>query len=739
MADNNEIFEFRMIPQQERFYNPDTSYGVYAFTTNDVLPYFYDCYDDQMNPMRGSVLAGNMQHLTIGMSYLVRAKVVYSNKYRSHQYEPFLVTADVPKTHDEQVKYLKTQVTETQARNILAAYPNIVDDIINGNEIGYLKIKGIGEKTWRRIEENIKENYGISDVLTMLQPLGITYKMVKKLLSGYASPELFKQDLYNNPYVLTKLRGLGFKRVDDLVLKLFPKLRNSDKRTVAFLRYFFKWIGENDGDTWITVSGLDAAVREYIPECEGVYKQLFEEEVKIQRFLHIDGNKVGLQEYYRKEHSVAEILEYLNSFNTPFVIDFDNGVKTAEKQQLFSYTEEQIESLKKCCESNVVFICGGAGVGKTSLLRGLIAIYRHYSIACCALSAKAAQRIFEATGHPATTIHRLLKYNGIEFGYDEKTRLPEDVIIIDEASMINTSLFLSLVSAIKEGAKVIICGDDGQLPPIGYGNAFHDLLNRDLGFACCKLTKIMRQAAKSGIITDAWDIRNNRNPLKQYELKTVRGELLDMTYMFRDNREAMRDLAIKIYFTALEKLSGNVEDIAIIVPCKRNRTNCTEDINRIILNHLIPEGSVDSIKYGSKEFRIGARVIQVVNDYQQDVFNGEMGYVRAIYTNKEGNNTVRILEADFNGKIAKYKQTELDSIELGYCLTVHKMQGSGVRNIIMIIDNTHYKLLDSCLLYTGLTRAISKCLLIAEPKAFEKCIGTKASDRRTWLSFESEK
>jgi exodeoxyribonuclease V alpha subunit len=135
-------------------------------------------------------------------------------------------------------------------------------------------------------------------------------------------------------------------------------------------------------------------------------------------------------------------------------------------------------------------------------------------------------------------------------------------------------------------------------------------------------------------------------------------------------------------------------------------------------------------------FREGARIIQVVNDYKQDVFNGEMGYVRKIYTrcNDKGK-TEQVLEAEFGDKTVIYKKQDLDNIELGYCLTIHKMQGSGIKYVIVVIDNTHYKLLDSCLLYTGLTRAVKKCLLIAEPQAYDRCIRTKASDRRTWVSL----
>lgn len=729
---SEEILEFEIIPQMERYYNDDSCYGVYTFTTKDEIPKYYLCqsdpFDNDSEEVRGSCLVGNMQRLTIGLVYKVKAKLVYSSKYKQYQYVPETIISSVPQTYEQQVAFLKTQVTDLQAKNILTVYPNVVEDVINGKKIDYSKIKGIGETTWGRIKGKIIDNFVISDVLTLLQPLGVTFGVIKKLISDEYNPSILKQKLLTDPYILTKIKGLGFKKVDDLALKLNPDLRVSQKRVVAYLKYYFESLGNDTGDTWDYISNVDAAVRDNLYECYDIYADFMDREKNNSYFLHFENNKVGLHITYRKESSIIGILKELSGYSNNMNINIENGILQAEKEQGFNFTDEQKAIISKACSSNVVLISGLAGTGKTTVLRAVITIYKNYSISCCALSAKAAQRITEATNCPASTIHRLLGYNKTSFKYNAENRLESDIIVLDEASMVNVPIFLALLSAIKEGAKVIICGDDGQLPPIGYGNVFHDLLSTNT-FTSCKLTKILRQAARSGIISDSAKIRSNQNPLERLELKVTTGELQDMTYMFRDNREGMRDLALKLYFETVEQ--GSVDDTIIVLPRKQNSINSTFEINKIIQDKLISKNE-ENIKYGIKEFRVGAKVIQRANNYEKNVFNGEIGYVTKIWK-QSGNN---IMTVDFgNNKIIDFAQSELVSIELAYALTIHLTQGSGYKNVIVLIDNTHYKLLDSCLLYTGITRAKQRCLLIAEPSAYKRCLSNKASIRNTWLSL----
>lgn len=725
-----ELYEFTAIPTAVRFYSEESNFGVYVFNTKDDIPETKYC----TNGLRVGVMAGKVQQLELGLEYSVVATLEYNSKYDSHQYNPHTVVALIPKTQDEQMKFLKTQVTKTQAENILAKYPNVVEDVMQGKEIDYSIITGVGKKTWDNIREKIIKNYIISDILVLLQPFGITPKTISKLLKTEPNPVLLKQQIMENPYLLTRIRGIGFRKADKIALAVNPKLRNSEYRMVTFLKWFCRDVADNSGDTWMPLDKLDNAVRDNILECYDLYKDYLDKQTEDNSLLFIENGKVGLRYYYNLEHRIVNLIDTLNSAEIDNkYINIEEGITEAEKKQGFLFTDEQKDVIRKCCIANVSLISGQAGTGKSTILRALTTIYSGQGIECCALSAKAANRITEATGHYAYTIHRLLGFNGGNFKRNEENPLDCGVLIIDEASMINSEIFESLLSAVHIGTKVIICGDDEQLPPIGSGNIFHDLL-KIKRYNCCKLTKILRQAERSGIISDSRKIRQNIFPVDRPEKKIVTGELQDMTYAFRSDRETIRDMAIRVYLRSVAE--SGVDNTIMIMPCKKNRINCTEEINRIILDELLPNAK--SLCYGKKEFRVGAKVIQRANNYQNKVFNGEMGTV--IDINDEG--TAMTVDFGANSddeehKVIEYFGETLKEIELSYALTIHVTQGSGYDNVIVLIDNSHFKLLDSCLLYTAVTRAKKRCLLIAEPSAFETCIKKKASERKTWLSLEN--
>lgn len=722
------VYDFTIIPIKERYYNEDSCFGVYVFRTKDKLPYVKEFE----NGYSVSVLAGKVQRLTLGVEYRAQATAEYSKKYKEYNYIPQNVVLKCPETTEEQEVFLRSLITDRQASNILEVYPRIIDDVIQGREIDTKKIKGIGDKTWDRIKEKIGKNYVISEVLSILSPLGVSIATVNKLFTLEENSALLKRKLIENPYILTKVDGIGFKKADEIALKLNRNICVSNFRMTAFVSWYLNNKTHNEGDTWISRDTLDEAVKAQMPECYELYEQFIQEQVYDGKLLVIKGGKLGLKSIYNTEHKIINVLDQFNNANIDKPTKTDIGIRQAEKELGFFFTDEQKRIIKECCENSLTVISGQAGTGKSTILRGIINSYEGYEIACCALSAKAAQRIVEATGHNASTIHRLLDYSNGYFGHNADNPLSCDVLVLDEASMVNAEIFCSLLSAIKTGTKVIICGDDEQLPPIGCGNIFHDILRMNR-YPCVKLTKILRQAEKSGIITDSLQIRQNRFPVSSSVTSCVRGELRDMKYLFMGNREKMRNYAIDIYLKTAEKFG--IDNTIIITPCKKNRTNSTEEINKIIQDKLIPS-SEKSIAYGKKEFRLGAKVIQRINDYEKNVFNGETGKVIKIGNNADG---VFCAAIQFStNKCIEYKREELASVELAYALTVHVTQGSGYDNVIILIDNSHYMLLDSCLLYTAITRAKKKCLLIAEPSAYIQCIKKKASLRKTWLSFSSK-
>lgn len=736
-----EEYTFNIKPVREMYYSDSSSFGVYGFETDEEMPELEKSIGlDNFNTIYTGVLSGKMQKLYIGDTYTVTATLNFNKKYNKYQYEPIRIVASIPKSSEEQKSFLRSILTEKQADVLIENYPNIVEDIMNGKDkVDFTKLKGIGEYTYKRIKEKIINNYVIADILALLQPLGVTYNVIKKLEIFEPNPILLKKQLIENPYILTSINGFGFKKVDTLVMKLRPELKTSDKRLMAFINWYLTETGETYGHTWVDKGTLTGEILNNVRECSELFDECCENDSNSDKpLLHIEGCKIGLQRYYNNECKIIDKLTEISN-QSPLPVSEDNiknGIERAEKEQGYSLTDEQMAIAMDSLKSNAVAISGKAGTGKTSSVRTILSIYReaNYSIACCALSAKAVKVIEESTGFPASTIHRLLGVNGFNnFIFNEDNPLPHDVLLIDEGSMNSTSIFYHLLSAVKPTTKIIICGDNRQLPPIGYGNTFNDIISNNI-IKTFTLTKVLRQAEQSGILSDANKIRDGINPIKTPERKIVTGELQDMTYMFRDDREMLNALAIKSYQKAIEQYG--VDDVLIGVPRKNNCVNCTASINETIQDLLLPNEE-RCIVYGSRKYKLGAKVIQKANDYEKEVFNGDIGYIVDIFQEKEGNNIVNKFTIEFNagkdGKQVIYTQNEISQIDLAYAMTIHSLQGSGYKAVIILIDNTHYIMLDNCLLYTALTRAKEKCLLLAEPSAFKTCIRTnKTIARQTW-------
>lgn len=743
--EKNKVYEFTATPDFEMYYSDDSSFGVYKFTTTAELPELKATenilsFDSDSPKTYNGILSGRMQRLYIGEEYVISARLKFNKKYNNWQYEPVSIMAVAPKSPEQQKAFLQTILTEKQSNELISTYPNIVEDIMNGtDDVDFSIVKGIGQFTYNKIKEKIINNYVISDILIMLQPLGITYNMIKKLSNNEPNPVLLKEQLLKNPYILTKIHGLGFKKVDALATKINPDLKESDKRLESFLIYYLKETGESAGHTWVDKGVLETAVRDNVHECIDKYKNLIESAIDDEKsFLIVSGRKVGLKYYYKTEKYIFNKLTAISKEHKVSVDenDINNGISNAEKIQGFTLTEEQRNIVIEGTKYNLIILSGKAGTGKTSVARAMLNVYKDkYSIACCALSAKAAQRITETTGFEASTIHRLLGCQGLsKFRFNEENPLDYDIIFVDEASMISSDIFLHLLRAIKPKSKLIICGDNRQLPPIGYGNTFNDILDCNDCFGNFTLTKVLRQAEKSGILSDANMIRDGLSPIDSPELKLVTGELKDMTYMFRDDREMLNNIAIKSFMNVI-KQSG-IDQTIIGVPRKKDCVNSTSRINETIQDLLLPNEE-RFIKYGNKKYKLGAKVIQKVNNYEKDVFNGEVGYIINIRQETNGNQSINMftVEYNLNGIIKQidYTQNEADQIDLAYAMTIHSLQGSGYKSVILIIDNSHFALLDNCLLYTALTRAKERCLLLAEPYAFKKCITTnKVVARQTW-------
>lgn len=748
MSDDN-IYEFKIVVTYEKYYNDDTTWGTYIAYTEDDIPFFTNGeankFDNSEEKKKFCNIVGKMQQLSIGGEYQIKAKYEYNKQY-GHQYKPLSIYALVPQTKEMQLLFLKTIIPEWMAENLINEYPNLVNDVANGTlkEIDYSKIKGVREITWNKVKEKIINNYLISDILMLLKPLGVTYTMIKKLLSDEPNPVLLKREIEKNPWVLTRVDNLGFKRVDDLALKLKPELIDSTQRLVSFIQYYFKDLGESKGHTWCSEKILRTAISNNVYECSDKVDWLFENN----NFLHIVNGRIGLKYYYDIEQQIYQLILDKSKVDTTINISdtaIELAIKHAEEEQGFNYVVEQLDTIHKSLHRTVSLITGKAGTGKTSIMRAIVKAYteNNYMITASALSAMAAQRITEATEFPAMTIHRTLGCQGLnKFTYDMDNHLITDVAFLDEGSMVNASLFLHWLEAIGDNTRIIISGDHKQLPPIGLGNVFSDLVEMFDDSIVSKLIKPMRQAEKSGILVDANKIRENINPISEkLQPRIIHGELQDMYYMFRSNRQSLFNIAIKTFLKSVE--TDGIDNVVIAVPRRKDCLNSTNEINKVIQNELL--GDVQqSIEGFETNFKLGAKVMQTVNDYDKNVFNGEIGYITQIgerYESKKKKEEYCVVTySDICGhdKLIEYTKKELTSLSLAYAMTVHKLQGAGRKTVIGIIDNTHHQLLDNCMLYTLLTRAKKRCLLLAEPSAFLQCIRTSHNHRNTWLKSQTE-
>lgn len=752
--DEDEIYKFTAIITYEQYYSDDSTWGVFGFSTKDDIPFFtkptktFDPFSDNKTSdeenKKMSKLAGKMQHLVVGGEYVVKAKYKKDKKY-GDQYTPIAIYAIIPQSRETQLLFLKSMIPEWMADNLINAYPNVVNDVANGTlkTIDYSLVKGVREITWNKIKEKIINNYLISDIISMLKPIGVTYAMIKKLLSEEPNPVLLKQELEKNPYIMTKIDGIGFRKCDDLALKLKPELIDSTQRLVAFIQYYFKDLGENKGHTWCSEKILRAAISNNIYECCNKVDWLLENN----DFLHIDNGRIGLKYYYDIEMQIYHLILNKSQIETTINISdeaIDKAIKHAEEEQGFDYVVEQLDTIHKSLHRTVSLITGKAGTGKTSIMRAIVKAYmeNNYMMTASALSAMAAQRITEATEFPAMTIHRTLGCQGLnDFTYNKDNHLITDVAFLDEGSMVNASLFLHWLEAIGDNTRIIISGDHKQLPPIGFGNVFSDLIEMFNDSVVSKLVKPMRQAEKSGILVDANKIRENINPISEkLQPRIIHGELQDMYYMFRTNRQSLFNIAVKTFIKSVE--SDGIDNVVIAVPRRKDCLNSTNEINKVIQNELLGD-VLESIEGFDTTFKLGAKVMQTVNDYDKNVFNGEIGYVTKIserYDGKKKEEYCEVTYTDIFGKdkIIEYTKKELAALDLAYAMTVHKLQGAGRKTVIGIIDNTHHQLLDNCMLYTLLTRAKKRCLLLAEPEAFLQCIRTSHNNRNTWMMLETE-
>lgn len=759
-----KIFEFEMKPIRELYYNEQNFYSISVIELDEELP---GTEKDKINNKYTTKLVGRSVPLSISSKYKVTAKFIFNEKY-GYQYEIVSIKPIVSEESQSTLNnsYLQAIITPNQYETLNNAYPNIVQNLLDDPnfEPDYTKLKGIKQKSWEKIREKILKYQQIGDILALLVPLGVSSNMIDKLVSYEPNVDILKTKLKSNPYEFTRIQGFGFLTVDKLALKINPDLATSSFRVAACTRHVLEEEAMN-GYLWVSIQDFGKDFCKIIPpgapefnECFKHVKDLIQVERELTKdnnstLLHVVDDVIGLQKYYNIEESIWKYLKRLNNTTNyepnrsleEAIEETNNYFSTADRR--VELTDEQISAIKSTIENKVVIITANAGAGKTVCIKGILNLFRNYNVATAALSGKAARRIEEATGVPSNTIHRLLEWQ-VDGGFarNENNPLNVDLIILDECSMIDDILLLNLLKAMPAEAKLVLVFDDAQLSPIGAGSPAKDLLSSNL--CINRLTKIHRQAESSGIKLDANKIRKNQDIFTDEDIDydefgnrfitspVIHGTDKDMEiYMYTDSKMSQDKIfqqAYDLYFDLLRENDGNVDKVTIVVP-KKDGVNSTRNFNNRIQERLLgrePSELVikesDDGKY--KLFKKGARVIQRnVNDYERNVMNGEIGIIENI------SEKFCTLNFDNGEKIVQMPKPLMRNMELAYAITVHSMQGSECENVIAILDNSHYILLDCALFYTAVTRAQKKCYLLMQPSAYKNALLKNKTERRTYL------
>jgi len=605
------------------------------------------------------------------------------------------------------------------AVNIVAALgKDTIKKVIEDKEI-LQTVPKLSEKMIDIVYEGIIDNKASENILIKLYGYGITPKMAMKIYKYYQNETI--AIIENNPFqLINDIEGIGFERADKIATML-GFAENHPLRIKAMILFLYNLMGNNYGHTYLPKTQLT----EYLYENLNKKKQLADETIIIKYIDELIKEKVFIQEneiiklrtVFNAEKKIVEKLTEFSKFE-PDTIDVkkvNDYISLFEEIHEIQYTAFQKKAIVKAMKSNIFILTGGPGTGKTTVIKGLVFVYAKYhqmpilyndplfDIKLIAPTGRAAKRMTETTNLHAETIHRFLGYSfDGKFTFNKDSLVYADVIIIDEASMIDVFLASHLFEAIPDTTKVIIVGDENQLPSVGPGQILKDLIDSDV-IDTVELVEIHRQSQDSKIISLAHNVKNNEVPndiMKVY----------DDRYFVQETNTGFQD-RLKQIINYLHLNGYSIyEDIQILIPMYRGSTGI-DSVNRMIQNEF-NENTSKIIEHGDREFRIGDKVIQLVNQLEDNVMNGDQGVVIGITDDK-------LVIVDFLGNEVTYRVGDLINLKHAYAMSIHKSQGSEYKVVIMPMFNSYKIMLKRKLIYTGITRAKEKLILIGDLNTFQ--------------------
>ena len=640
----------------------------------------------------------------------------YGKQFKFESYK-----IEYPTTVNDILKFLSSGaikgIGEKIAQKIIDKFGEKTFYILDNDVDELGKVKGVGKIKAGLIQLNWKEKKKFIELSLFFQTHGISSSYAIKIQKNFGDDSL--NIIKNNPFILVNgVWGIGFKQADEIALKLGMG-EHSHQRLKSAVIYILNDAAAS-GHVFISFSDLNAECMDLL-KYELAVRDKILLELETENEIVITGERIYLSSLYFSERGIENNIRRLNQIET----SSGNSIKNIVKKLHANYSDEQIEAIKKSLEHKVFVLTGGPGTGKTETLKGIITVYEEEGkkILLAAPTGRAAKRMTEVIGKEAKTIHRLLEYNPMQhvFNRNGENRLKADLIVIDEVSMIDTVLMFNLLEAVDDNTSLILVGDANQLPSIGPGNILKDLIESDI-LAITTLTKIFRQARESEIIIAAHRILKGEISFFAPGIKN------DFIFIEENDESKIGGHILQLCKETLPAKYGldPYNDIQVLSPMNKG-TNGTKSLNNILQDGL--NGNKSLLKHGHFDYKPGDKVMQVINNYDKDVFNGDWGIIKPEVKNK----TYFI---NFNNKTIAYKEEDFDELTLAYAITVHKSQGSEYPCVILPLVNSHYIMLQRNLLYTAVTRAKSLMIIIGSKKAFTTAVNNNRITGRNTSLFK---
>jgi exodeoxyribonuclease V alpha subunit len=693
-----------------------------------------------------TTIVGNLAAVTPGESLKLTGKWVHNKKF-GEQFQVEASETTVPASVIGIRKYLGSGMIKgvgpVLADRIVDKFGLDTLEIIEKSPARLSEAEGIGPKRIEMIMKAWEEQKGIKEIMIFLQGHGVSPAFSAKIYKHYGNRSI--EVVKENPYRLARdMHGIGFITADKIArnIGIDP---NSLVRAKAGLIYVLGQLTE-EGHTYYPEADLFNKAKEILKVDQEVIARaaddLAKEKEVVLEAIRREGEggersdtAVYLAPLYVAENGIAQGFKRLRESSSNIrPIHPEKAIEWVQQKLRIELARKQKEAVMVAARSKTLVITGGPGTGKTTIITAILRIFQQLKlrILLAAPTGRAAKRMSEATGREAKTIHRLLEYSPKKGGFkkDQDDLLEADVLIIDEASMVDTLLMYHLLKAIPDPAHLILVGDVDQLPSVGPGNVLRDIIDSGV-VTVVRLTEIFRQAQESMIVVNAHRVNEGEFPiLKEGDNRDIQGvrDKVDFFFIEEEDPEKTLELILSLCSEKIPRRFGfhPVKEIQVMTPMHRGVIGVS-NLNVEIQKRLNPDAS--GIMVGNRLLRLGDKVMQITNNYDRDVFNGDIGWISDIRQED------RELTIDFDGRFIPYDFADLDEIILAYAISVHKSQGSEYPAVIVPVTTQHFILLQRNLLYTAITRARKLVILVGTKKAMGIAIrNNKPQTRYTRLS-----